>query len=206
MTGLALFALALAVPLLFGSWRMALLGLAAQAWLVLGLMLGGEHHLDLPTTAVLVLDLGLVRGVVAPALLLRAMRGAAPDDLEVVPGDLVHWVVALGLVVLAACFAVRLAPDDPPRAAHLWLAAATVLLGLLVVAQHRAAAGQAIGVLTVEMGVVLFEALLRSHVAPAVHLGLTGAFLLLLLTIAWLVAQPAATDAPARAAVEGDVL
>jgi hydrogenase-4 membrane subunit HyfE len=207
VTALALYALVLFIPLLFGSWRLAVAGLAAQALLVLGMMLRGEDHPGPVTAVVLVIDLGLVRGLVGPALLARALRRARADDLEVLPADLVHWVVGLGLVVLAACFAVRVSPDDGARAAHLGLAAAEVLLGFLVVVHHRTAAGQAIGVLTVEMGVVLFEAALRSHQAVGVHLGLTATFLLLLLTVAWLVADPAAsTDVAPTTVVDGEVL
>lgn len=205
MTLLSLFALVLFVPLLFGSLRVAVAGLAAQSLLVLGMVLGGEHHPGPVEALVLVLDLGLVRGLVGPLLLARALRRAG--SLAALPGDLVHWVVGLGLVLLAASFAARVAPHDASRAAHLGLAAAEVLLGFLVVVHHQTAAGQAIGLLTVEGGVVLFEAALASHLAPAVHLGLTATYLGLVVTVAWLVQDPAAsTDAPPSTAVEGEVL
>lgn len=206
----AAFVVVLAVPLFFGSWRLALAGLGLQSLVVLAMMLGAAAHAPSAATAVtLVVDLALVRGLGGPLVLARAARGVAPPRFDTLPGDLFQWAVALLLVAAGGSFAWRLFPDDPARAVHVGTAAAEVLIGMFIVSQHPTALGQAIGMLTIENGAVLLEALLGYHWPTPVHLGLTAVFVGLVVLVASFLRQLPVLDASAAgdlAADEGEVL
>jgi hydrogenase-4 membrane subunit HyfE len=179
------FIVVLALPLVAGSWRLAVAGLGAQAIVVFLLMITRTSLPHAETVALLAVDLVLVRGFAAPILLRRAiLRASAPaEQFEIIPGDLVLWIAVLGLVILAASFGQRVAPGDPWLAAHLAAAAGEVLVGMLVVAQHRAPLGQVLGMLAIENGVLLFEASGGYHWPVALHLGLAAVFVGLLVAI-----------------------
>lgn len=183
---LAAFGLVFAVPLFFGSWRMALLGLGAQTMIVLALLLARSHGGEAESLTVLVLDLGLIRGLLAPLALGRAAPPAVATGppIELFPGDLLHWVVAAALVALGAKLGARLFPGEPAHATHAAIASAEVFLGFCVVAHQRTVLGQAIGMLTIENGAVLFEGLLGSGWPLPVHLGLALVFAGLILLVA----------------------
>lgn len=178
------FIIVLVLPLVGGSWRLAVTGLGAQTIIVFLMMFAHDPLPHAATAALLGLDLVLFRGLAAPLLLRRAiLRAGEPEALEVVPADLLQWLVCLLLIVLAASFGQRLAPGDAWLAAHLGAAAAEVLIGMSVVAQHRSAIGQVIGMLMIENGVLLFEASTSFHWPVALHLGLAAVFVGLLVAI-----------------------
>lgn len=206
---LTAFGLALAVPLFFGSWRLALAGLGAQAWLMLGLELGGARSEHAWSAVLAVLDLGLLRGLAVPLLLARIAHRSARDalPLELLPGDLLYWVVAGLLVALGVELGVHLLPGDLAGAARISTATAELLLGLGLIAHHRTAFGQAIGMLTVENGAVLFEGVLGAAWPAPIHLGLTAVFGgLLLLVLAFLRDELDASHAPIETSPEVEVL
>lgn len=206
---LVAFGLALAIPLFFGSWRLALAGLGAQSGLVLAMQLAGPHGDHLGSAVLLTLDLGLLRGVVTPLLLARAARRCAASALpaELVPGDLLYWVGAAVLVALGVELGARLFPGDPARAAHAATATVQVLIGFCVVAHQRTALGQAIGMLTIESGAVLFEGLLGRAWPLPIHLGLTVVFAgLVVLVLAFLREDLDASHDPVETSPEVEVL
>ena len=206
---LVVFGLALAIPLFFGSWRLALAGLGAQTLLLLAMQLTGPHGEHAGSALLLTLDLGLVRGIVTPLLLARAARRCAADALpaELIPGDLLYWVGAAVLVALGIELGVRLFPGDPVHAAHAATATVEVLVGFCVVAHQRTVLGQAIGMLTIENGAVLFEGLLGSPWPLPIHLGLTAVFAgLLLLVLTFLRGDLDASPAPVETSPEVEVL
>lgn len=206
---LAAFGLVLAVPLLFGSWRLALVGLGAQSLLVLAMQLAGPHGDHLGTAALLALDLGLARGVAAPLLLARAARRCPASALpvELIPGDLVYWVAVTALAGLGLELGVRLYPADPASAAHAATATVQVLIGFCVVAHQRTALGQAIGMLTIESGAVLFEGLLGSSWSLPVHAGLGLVFAgLVLLVLGFVRGDLDASHDPVETSPEVEVL
>lgn len=197
MTLIALYALVLALPLFFGSWRLALLGIGVQPALVCAIVatgagpgqgpLPGDGSHGWVALAALGLDLLLVRALLGPWLLWRAIsRGSHPrgaPEFELFPGDLLHIVLAAALVVASVKFAWRLYPTDLIAAAHMACAAAEVLLGFFIVTQQRSVLGQALGMLTIENGAVLLEALPGHHWELPVHAALTAVFLGLVLTV-----------------------
>lgn len=206
---LVAFGLVLAIPLFFGSWRLALAGLGAQSLLVLAMQLAGPHGDHVGSALLLSLDLGLLRGLLTPLLVARAARRCPPAALpaELVPGDLLYWVAAAGLVALGVELGVHLFPDDPARAAHAATATVEVLVGFCVVAHQRTALGQAIGMLTIESGAVLFEGLLGSAWPLPIHLGLTLVFAgLVVLVLAFLQGDLDASHAPVETSPEVEVL
>lgn len=207
---LAAVILTLTVPLLFGSWRMAVGGLGAQA-VVIALLFGRHLHGPSPGVsagaAVLLLDVVVVRGLLLPWLLWRT-RAGAPTRLDVLPGNLLHWGIAALLATLAASFAARVVPAGAvTEAVHVGTSAAQVLLGLFVLCCHRSALGQAIGALTVENGVLLFEAGARAHLPAPAQAGVSAVFLGFLLLTASMVRAEADRDAaPATAPAPGEEL
>lgn len=226
MTLIALYALVLALPLFFGSWRLALLGIGAQPALVFLLVAAGAGPTQAPThgavhgadphgwvaLVVLGLDLLVVRALLGPWLLWRAVRhgagrqpGQPDDEFELFPGDLLHIVLAAALVVASVKFAWRLYPTDLGAAAHMACAAAEVLLGFFVVTQQRRVLGQALGMLTIENGAVLLEALPGHHWELPVHAALTAVFVGLVLTVARFLRRDAQVSAPPGADEEAAV-
>lgn len=206
---LVAFALALAVPLFFGSWRLGLAGLGAQSLVVLAMQLAGPHGDHVGSALLLVLDLGVVRGLATPLLLARAARRCAPAALpaELVPGDLLYWVAAAGLVALGVELGVRLYPADPAQASHAATATVEVLIGFCVIAHQRTVMGQAIGMLTIESGAVLFEGLPGAAWPLPIHVGLAVVFAgLVLLVLSFLRDDVDASPAPVETSAQVEVL
>lgn len=216
MTALvAIFAVVFALPLFFGSWRLAIAGLGAQATLVLLIMLGGAHGEHPGVAALLVVDLGLVRGAIVPLLLARAAAtalasgpvGANGADQELFPGDLLHWIVAAALVALGIQLGVRLSPGDLGEAAHVATAVTEVMLGFAIVAHQRTVLGQGIGMLTIDNGALLFEAVLDLHWPVLVHAGLTAVYVgLVVLVVGFLRRQVDASPSPVVTSPDVEVL
>jgi hydrogenase-4 membrane subunit HyfE len=209
---LAGFALALAAPLLLGGWRLALLGLSAQALLVAAMLApelgagGGEGAL---AAAVALLDVVAVRALVLPGLLGRvARRTGAPAALDLLPGNAIAWGLGGGVVLLGASFGARVAPPgDTWAAVHLAVSASQVLLGLLILSFQQAPLGQAIGALTVENGVLVLEAGSSHHLSAGVQAGVAAVLVGFVLLSSGFVRRsldPAA--APAPGGEDGDLL
>lgn len=198
------FIVVLALPLVGGSWRLAVAGLGAQTIVVFLMMITRSPAPHAESAALLCFDLVLVRGLAAPLLLRRWIVRGGAGQLEVVRGDLLHWVACLTLVVLAASFGQRVSPDDPWLAAHLGAAAAEVLIGMFVVAHHRAALGQVVGMLMIENGVLLFEASAGYHWPVTLHLGLAAVFVGLLVVVRSCLHLLPADDGTAAAATASD--
>lgn len=170
------------LPLLFHSWRVAVLGLGAQGCL-LGLILAEHHH---PWTWGLLCEyasLFLIRGGFVPWFLFRSMRGYdTPSNFSLVSKNLVQWVLAFMLVVVAFVFGSKLAPDDSLEAFQVGTAAGAILIGLLVLSNQTHPLGQIVGLLTFEGGVTLVE-LLSPHAMPLpVYLGVSLVFVLFVVT------------------------
>lgn len=172
-------------PLFISTWRTSLTGLSAQ-----GLLMGWMSYRVEPTISAAsmttLVDLVLVRGVVAPLLLYRVMRaGQAPRRNDVIPPNMLSWGLVGILVALAFRFASRMAPADPQLQTHLAVAAAGVLLGLFVLSTQIGPFSQVVGALRIENAIALFELSGDHPVAPLpVRVGQLAVFLL----TAWLYA------------------
>jgi hydrogenase-4 membrane subunit HyfE len=153
------------LPLLFHSWRVAVLGLGVQGFL-LGMILAAHQH---PWSLQLVFEfasLFLIRALFVPWILFRAMQGhEMPSDFSLISKSLIQWVIAFLLLVEGFIFGEKMSPGDPHEALQVGAAAGSVLIGLLVLANQTHPLGQIIGLFMLEGGLTLVE-LLSPHAMP----------------------------------------
>lgn len=168
MSGLdVLFLVVVLLPLFAAQWRVSLVGLAAQGallWVAAG---GTEVRAD----AGWVLDAAdflLLRAVLAPVLLHAAFRHrGVPARNDVIPANLIAWMVVIGLVLASFGFVGALEPTSEDG--RLGVACASLLIGLFVLATQRSVFSQIIGVLRIENAVSLFALAGPGHAEPLVH-------------------------------------
>lgn len=177
MTLLIAFLLVLITPLLIGSWRVSLAGLAAQ-----GLLLGWlslETRDDFSAGGILTLvDLLVLRGALIPSFLHRvALSQNRPQRSDVVPPNLFSWTAAAAIVLLSFRFSQALSLSGD-RATHTAIAASAVLLGLFILATQNGLFAQIVGILRIENGIALFELQSEHHLPVGVHLGVLVVFAL----------------------------
>jgi hydrogenase-4 membrane subunit HyfE len=146
------------VPLFVATWRTSLLGLSCQGLLIAWAAYRLDPNLRTLGTWLTLLDLAVVRGAIAPLLLLRAMIARKrPAQNAMVPPNLVSWTVAFGLVIAAFSLSTTLVPTDGDQRAIISVATAGVLLSFLVLASQPAPFGQVAGALRLENAIALFE-------------------------------------------------
>jgi hydrogenase-4 membrane subunit HyfE len=170
------------LPLLFHSWRVAVLGLGVQGFL-LGLILAEHQH---PWSLTLLLEyanLFVIHGLFVPWFLFRSMRGHdTPSDFTLISKNLVQWVLAFLLVMVAFVFGDTMAPDNSLEALQVGTATGAILIGVLVLSNQTHPLGQIVGLLMFEGGVTLVE-LLSPHAMPLpVYLGISLVFAVFVVT------------------------
>lgn len=183
MTNLfVVFVAAFLVPLMFHSWRVAVLGLGAQGFL-LGLILLATHEFS-AATALEAANLFVVRAFLVPWLLLRSMgKFEMSTSFSLIRKNISQWLIAFTIVVIGSLFGRWMAPDDSLEAFQVGSAAIAILISMLVLANQHHAIGQIIGVITFESGLTLVE-LLSPHAMPAtVRVGISILFVCLLFTL-----------------------
>ena len=198
---LILFLMAAIVPVFFGKAHSAPFWLAVQA-AALGWASASQHgEWSVHATAAL-LEVLVVRAVIAPQLLRRAIRGRGEPDLDLMPSNLFAWAIAITLLVLAFEFG---APEMSDRhALALGVVGATVAVSLLLLAANDRAPSQLVAVLFMENAMALFESLLPEPWPLPVHMALSAIYLLTVGVGAWLIGRPEATasQAPATTVAE----
>lgn len=146
------------VPLFVGTWRTSLLGLACQGFLMAWIAWTRGLDLAQPGAWILLADLLLVRGLLAPLCLRQVLLARhAPRRHDVIPPNLLSWTLAMGVVLLAFKFAAALEPEAGAARTLLAVATSGLLLGFLVLATQSGTFGQMVGALRVENAVALFE-------------------------------------------------
>lgn len=199
---LALFLLAVVVPVFFGKTR------SAPAWLMLQALalaaIGFSQHAHASVHAVAAMaEVVLVRALLAPWLLRRAVRRHGGPDLDLMPSNLFAWAVAIALVVLAFEFGAPAADDR--HALTLGAVAATVAVALLLLATSASAPTQLVAVLYMENALGLFETLLPEPWPLPVHVALGLIYLGTVAVGSWLIGSPdLAPDLDASGAPEGE--
>lgn len=159
------YAAAFFVPLLYHSWRAALLGLGIQG-LLLALIQARTHEGWHWQLVVEFLSLLLIRGVFVPAYLFRRLRGVdIHGEFSVLNKNLISWLLAFIMLVAGYFFGVKMSPSDTREAMQIGTAAAAVLIGMLVLANQNHPVGQVVGLFTIEGGMTLVE-LLSPHAMP----------------------------------------
>ena len=156
---------AVLLPVLFHSWRVAVLALGVQGFL-LALILTTGHESFSWAVAFEFASLLLIRAVFIPWYLHHRMRGCdTTRAFSLISKNLLQWILAFGLLAIAFLFGRKMSPDDPHEALHIGTAAASILIGLQILANQNHPLGQIIGLLTFEGGVTLVE-LLSPHAMP----------------------------------------
>jgi len=153
------------LPAFFRSWRVAVLGLGVQGFL-LALILAIGHEPFTWSVAYEFASLILIRAVLVPWYLSHRMREFdTTSDFALISKDLFQWVLAFGLLAVAFVFGNKMSPDDPQEALQVSTAAGSILIGLQILANQNHPLGQIVGLLTFEGGVTLVE-LLSPHAMP----------------------------------------
>jgi hydrogenase-4 membrane subunit HyfE len=198
---LVAFGLAAIVAVFFGRIRAAPFWLAVQALALAGQVVArGEPALH---TAIALLEIGVVRGLLVPRLLRRAIRLRGEPDIELMPSNLFAWAIAIALVVLAFAFAAPVPVPGDGQALTLGVVGAAVALSLLVLATNDSPPAQLVAVLFMENALALFESLLPEPWPLPVHAMLAVVLVATVAVGGWLIstidpvpAMRAATQAP----------
>ena len=196
----------LLVPLFAASWRVSLLGLALQGF-VLGWISLRLHAPASLADRLALIDLIVVRGVVAPILLFQsfAVRGV-PRRNDVIPSNLFAWILVGAFVFVSFRFAAAAFQTDVAGALPFASATLALLLGFFVLSSQSSMFSQIVGLLRIENSVVLFELMSPHRLPLAIQAGVSAVFLLTVLLFTWFLRQdlPAAAEGPA--AEEGPTL
>ena len=186
------FLVAAIIPIFFGKIRSAPFWLTAQAaalaWNV------AQHGDPSLHTWVALIEVLVVRALIAPRLLSRAIRQRGEPNLDLMPSNLFTWAIAIALVVLAFEFAAPAMSDR--QALTLGVVGATVTVSLLLLSTNDSPPAQLVAVLFMENGLALFESLLPEPWPLPVHGALGVIYLLTVAVGGWLIATP---DLMARA-------
>lgn len=200
---LAVFLLAVVVPVFFGKTR------SAPAWLMLQALalaaIGFAQHAEVSVHGIAALaEVVLVRALLAPWLLRRAIRRHGGPNVDLMPSNLFAWAVAIALVVLAFEFGAPAADDR--HALTLGAVAATVAVALLLLATSASAPTQLLAVLYMENALGLFETLLPEPWPLPVHMALGLIYLGTVGVASWLIGTPElAPDPTEPAAPQGEI-
>lgn len=170
----------LLVPLFVASWRTSLFSLGLQGLLMAFIAYRIEPHLASVQSWLTLVDLALVRGVVAPMALYSVLHARkAPARNDVIPPNLLYWTIAFGMVLGSFSFAELLVPDSGEQRTLVAVATAGILIGFLVLATQSGPFSQMIGALRFENAIALLELSGKPHEQP---LGIRISFLAVFLT------------------------
>lgn len=195
------FLVAAIIPIFFGKIRAAPLWLGAQA-LALGWNVVAQSPELSGHTLVALLEVLIVRAVIAPMLVRRAIRLRAEPNLDLMPSNLFTWAIAIALIVLAFEFG---APAMTGRQAlTLGAVGATVAVALLLLSTNDAPPAQLVAVLFMENALALFESLLPEPWPLPVHGALSVIYLVTVGVGSWLIGAPEAAPSAGGAAVAED--
>jgi hydrogenase-4 membrane subunit HyfE len=179
---LVIFLIVILFPLFASTWRVSLLGLGLQG-LLLAWMASLSVELESVPGILLLADLLLLRGILAPAVLYAVLeRQKAPRRNDVIPANLLFWTLAGALILMSFRFAKLevfssgLASGPGEGSTQLAVSTAALLLGLLVLATRNTLFSQTIGVLRIENAIVLFEVGSPHHLPVSVQLGLSAVY------------------------------
>lgn len=192
----------LLVPFFVSTWRANLVGLLFQGVLLAWIAWRLGFHVRSLDSWITMLDLVLVRTVLAPAALYSVLRHEGnPARAALKPPNLLAWTIAFGLVLVAFTFAEVLTPAGDERTL-VAVAASALLLGFLVLATQSGSFAEVIGALRIENAIALFELGGAHHESLWLRLGQTAIFVATLFAFRWFLAHAPPTDgslAPAPA-------
>ncbi len=197
------------VPLFIATWRASLLGLACQGLLLAWVAYRLDPHLRSFETYLSLLDLLVLRGLIAPLLIYRAMRtSSTPGASAVAPPNLLTRTVAFGLVIGAFNLSPVLVAAESEQRDLVSVAVAGVLLAFLVLASQPAPFGQVVGALRLENAIALIELGRAEHSGSVtlVKLGQIAVVAGSVALYAWLLRRLLAGSEPPTSAATGPTL
>jgi len=143
-------------------------------------------HEDLSLHAVLAgLEVLLIRALLVPCLLHRALHKKPQARISLMPSNLFAWGVAITLIILAFKFGDGARTDL--RAMTLGVVAATAMIAFLILSTNHEPAAQLVAVLFMENALALFESMMPQPWPLPVHLGISGVYVLTVAVGSWLV-------------------
>ena len=180
--------IATVIPVFFSKISSAPTWLALQA-LALGWITITNSD-ELSVHAVLVgLEVLLVRAMLVPHLLRRALRKQANARISLMPSNLFAWIIAVMLIILAFKFGDGARADA--RALTLGVVAATVVIAFLILSTNHEPKAQLVAVLFMENALALFETLMPEPWPLTVHLAVSAVYVLTVSVGCWLVSSNA---------------
>jgi hydrogenase-4 membrane subunit HyfE len=195
---------ALLIPLFVGTWRMSLLGLALQGWILAALAYPELQPLRSAHAWLTLADLGLVRGVLVPLALYTVLRAqGAPARNDTLAPNLFSWTLTLGMVLAAYNLSAILVSDPGREQTLVAIAAAGVLLGLLVLASATGPFSQMVGALRIENAIAILELSQTHESSTVLELAMLGLFLATVGLFRWYLANLQASDSAAPQAGPG---
>jgi hydrogenase-4 membrane subunit HyfE len=202
------FQIVLLVPLFVGTWRTSLLGLSMQGFLMAWIAFRHGFHLSIDT-AIEAVDLILLRAITGPVLLYRVLlQQNAPRKNDVISPNLLSWVIAFALVLIAFRLADMVVPGESELQLLVAVSTAALLLGFLVLSTRTGPLSQLVGLFRIENAIALFELGAVHQASVGLRIGQTTLLLASILYFRWYLQNVRADDekAPVVAAPERPAL
>jgi len=172
------------IPVFFSRIAATPTWLSLQALTLVWIILAGRDGLS-PHGLLAALEALLVRALLVPYLLHRALHKTPQARMSLMPSNLFAWGVAITLIILAFKFGDGARADV--RALTLGVAAATVMIAFLILSTNQEPKAQLVAVLFMENALALFESLLPEPWPLPVHLAVSGVYVLTVAVGSWLV-------------------
>ncbi len=153
------FLIAVFFPLFVSSWRVAFLCVALQGLCTLLVSIDGGILFDLDSI-VQIMDIICLRFIGVPLVFLWVLRKVSLGrEFDLIPANLVTWIIAVGLLILSLSLGPRLYPENLTLTFHAGSVAGAFLVALLILSVQEEPLGQMIGLLFLESALRLFESL-----------------------------------------------
>jgi hydrogenase-4 membrane subunit HyfE len=174
------------LPVFFSRISATPIWLSLQA-LALGWIIISGHH-ELTTHVMLAgVEVLLVRAVLVPYVLRRALHKSPKTRMGLMPSNLFTWGVAITLIILAFNFGDD--SDANMRPLTLGVIAATAMIACLILSTNQEPTAQLVAVLFMENALALFESLMPEPWPLPVHLSISGVYVLTVFVGSWLVGE-----------------
>ena len=174
--------IATVIPVFFSRISSAPTWLSLQALALGWITLNDEFSAH---TLLLGLEILLVRAVLVPHLLRRALKRQAQSRISLMPSNFFTWGIAVMLIILAFKFGDGARADA--RALTLGVVAATVVIAFLILSTNHEPKAQLVAVLFMENALALFETLMPEPWPLTVHLAISAVYILTVWVGSWLV-------------------
>ena len=165
--------IATVIPVFFSRLSSAPTWLSLQALALGWITLNDEFSAH---TLLLGAEILLVRAVLVPQLLRRALKRQAQSRMSLMPSNFFTWGIAVMLIILAFKFGDGARADV--RALTLGVVAATTVIALLILSTNHEPKAQLIALLFMENALALFESLMPEPWPWPVHLTISAGYIL----------------------------